>query len=140
MPVKKPIVTDQQNIDQFVEYLWIFRTAAGWTAADLSRALGFSESAVSNMEHGRRKVGIVHYLDMRYLFEEEYIQRHNTLLGDLIDILVDSKYTTQKAKDKIAEQVSDILVDFDANAGSLKPYEELQKHWWMIGSKLVRKP
>ena len=82
---------NEEVLSTFVNYLPVLRAASKMSQEDLGKMLGITKEAISNLETGKTKFKLHHYIAMRTIFEEISSLNQDDLITYHVLDLVDSK-------------------------------------------------
>ena len=127
------MLTDE-HLERFRQYLWIFRNASGWSGEEFGKMLGITRATVSGIETGSIKMNTLHYYAMRFLF----LIYAGRFVNELIDILVESEFTTQEERDRLESQMAMIKRQCGTK-NSCKAIKIALTDYILVGSELKKK-
>lgn len=80
----------EEKIKRLQDNLRFIRAIAGWTTADLGKLIGVSKQTISNLEMGKTNLGLLYYLAIRSVLEQELDEYpQNIALAEAVYILLD---------------------------------------------------
>lgn len=110
---------DERKIDRLQENLTVLRKVAGWSAEDLANMIGVTRQTIVNLEKaGNYRMTKIQYIAIRSVLEAETRENQNNILGQLIEILVDSAETPEESKDKVRKTVVAATSNVSKRTGS----------------------
>lgn len=93
----------QRKIDTMQKNLYQLRRIAGWTAEELGDKLGVTKQTIRNIETRKVKLSQMQYIAIRTVFEFE--KKSNTVLANVITVLLDEENEEETKEEKINKAV-----------------------------------
>lgn len=81
------------------------RNVAGWSADHLAKLLEVSRVTVVNLENLDRKMSKIQYLAIRALLQDEIDTNQNSVLADVVTVLVDRDNVSETIKQNLRDQI-----------------------------------